>query len=180
MHIITLAAAHIGDVGKTVGFDMSDGWGTVIASVATGICGFLAYKAGRRQVKDQAFFEHRHWRRQNRFDAYQRLIAAVDSYEEEMDRWIRLTTRDRQALGKALETVAAAEAGVRLAGPESMRGPAKAVFSAAGAVYRHARQPVSTMMPTPPRLWTDMSRALVDAQNAFVEAAAALLDDAEA
>ncbi|MFG2097269.1 hypothetical protein [Streptomyces sp. NPDC048612] len=184
MNIITLAAAHVGDVGKKVGFDMSDGWGAVIAAVATGVfglvVGILAYKAGRRQVKDQAAADHRAWRRQNRFDAYRRLIASVDAFEEEMDRWIRVTTRDRQALGKALEVVAAAEAGVRLAGPESMRGPAKTVFGAAGAVYRHARQPIATMMPTPPRLWTDMSRALVDAQNAFVESAAALLDDAEA
>ncbi|BCK74065.1 hypothetical protein Srufu_080180 (plasmid) [Streptomyces libani subsp. rufus] len=180
MNFIALAAS---DVGKKVGFDMSDGWGAVIASGATGlfmlVTAVVAYKTGRRQVKDQAAADHRAWRRQNRFDAYQRLIAATDAFQEEMDRWIRVATRDRAALGRALETLAAAEAAVRLAGPVGMHAPAKVVFQAAGAVYRHCQRPLSTMMPIPPSVWATMSKALIDAENAFVRAAAQVLDDPE-
>lgn len=191
MHIITMAGAHVGDVGKKVGFDMSEGWGMVIASIATGVfvigAAVLAYLAGRRQVKDQALADHRAWRRQNRFDAYQKLLVASDAFGEEMDRWLKLSTRDIAALGRAMNVVSSAEAGVRLAGPESMHGPAKAVFVAAGEVYARCRRPAGQMVsqivpgiPIPPRVWVDLSRKLLDAQKAFVEAAAGVVSDGEA
>lgn len=82
MHIITLAGAHIGDVGKKFGFDMSDGWGAVIASVATGVfvlvAAYWAYKAGRRQVKDQAVVEHEQWLRGQRQEAYLGFLPSLD------------------------------------------------------------------------------------------------------
>ncbi|MFJ6608178.1 hypothetical protein [Streptomyces lydicus] len=186
MHIITLAGAHVGDVGKKVGFDMSDGWGAVLGAVTAGVfaivAGILAYKAGRRQVKDQAAADHRAWRRQNRFDAYQKLLVTADAFGDEMDRWRIPTTRSTPDLGKALNAMASAEAAVRLAGPVSMHGPARAVFVAAGAVYARCRRPgqvLPQVLPVPPREWATLSQAFLDAQKTFVEAAAALLDDAE-
>ena len=79
MNLLTLAT---GDVGKKVGFDMSDGWGAVIASVATGVfllvAAFWAYKAGRRQVADQAAVEHEQWLRGQRQEAYLAFLASLD------------------------------------------------------------------------------------------------------
>ncbi|MEU9503178.1 hypothetical protein [Streptomyces sp. NPDC048196] len=186
MNIITLAAGHVGDVGKKVGFDMSDGWGAVIAAVATGVfglvVGILAYKAGRRQVKDQAAADHRAWRLQNRFDAYRGLLVTADAFGEEMDRWRIPTTRNTADLGRALNALASAEVAVRLAGPVEMHGPARAVFAAAGAVYTRCRRPgqvLPQVLPVSPREWANLSQAFLDAQKAFVAEAAKLLDNGE-
>ncbi|MFI0156181.1 hypothetical protein [Streptomyces lydicus] len=183
MNLIALAT---GDVGKKVGFDMSDGWGAVIAAVVavlgTITAGLLAYWAGRRQVKDQAAADHRAWRRQNRFDAYQNLLVTADAFGEEMDRWRLPTTRNTADLGRALNAVASAEVAVRLAGPEEMHGPARAVFAAAGAVYARCRRPgqvLPQVLPVPPQVWANLSQAFLDAQKQFVVDAARLLDDGE-
>ncbi|GAA1065181.1 hypothetical protein [Streptomyces asiaticus] len=181
MNVIAAAGAKTGDVGRKVGFDMSEGWGMVfaalLAAIAALLAGWLAYRAGRRQVADQGLIEHRHWRRQNRFDAYQKLMTATDEFAQAMDRWRLPSTRSSAGLDEAMNNLDTAVAWVRLAGPDTMHDQAKHVFTAAGRGYQHLRRPISNMTPIPPALWTEMVQRVIDAQNTFVREAAKVLDD---
>lgn len=174
------------DVGEHVGWEMSDGWGAVIAAVVTGlvaiIVGWMAYRAGRRQVADQAVMEHRAWRRQNRREAYAHLHAMSKVFGTVMDQWRYPTTRSPAAMQDAVDRLWAAAAGVRMAGPESMYAHAKAVVDASAAVYTYTRRVVtlSLVMPIAPAVWISMSQQIVAAEDAFVVEAAKVLDDPSA
>lgn len=172
----------VNDVGRHVGWDMSDGWGAVIASVVavlgTVLAGWLAYRAGRRQVKDQATEEHRAWRRQNRFDAYRNLMTMVDEFSAAADAWRLPTTRATAGVPRAMERVASAVAGVRLAGPDAMHAEANALMLAAGQLYQLIRgRGYSTLLPVAPRAWIAAVQQLQTAQDHFVKEAAKMLDD---
>lgn len=178
---LTTAAEKSRDVGDRIGWDMSEGWGMLGAAILAGIfaivAGVIAYRAGRRQVADQGFIEHRHWRRQNRLEAYQRVLTASDAFTAAMDVWRIPTTRSSANLAGALETLAAAEAGVRLVGPTAIHTPAKAVTTAAGDVYRRTRRITGAILPIPPAQWLQLSQALIAATNQFVNEAATVLDN---
>ncbi|MFF0736927.1 hypothetical protein ACFYVK_35600 [Streptomyces chartreusis] len=177
---LTIAVEKSRDVGDRIGWDMSEGWGMLGAAVLAGIfaivAGVIAYRAGRRQVADQGLIEHRHWQRQNRLDAYQRVLTAADGFTAAMDLWRIPTSRPSANLAGALETLAAAEAGVRLVGPAEMHAPAKAVVSAAGAVYQRTRQLRPIPLPIPPAQWARLSQDVITATNQFVTKAATVLD----
>lgn len=61
---------------------MSDAWGMVVAAAVSGVlaivAGVLAYKSGRRQVKDQAVVEHEQWLRDQRQEAYLGFLQSLD------------------------------------------------------------------------------------------------------
>ncbi|MCX4993421.1 hypothetical protein [Streptomyces sp. NBC_00568] len=177
---LTVAAQTSRDVGDRIGWDMSEGWGMLGAAILAGIfaivAGVIAYRAGRRQVADQGLIEHRHWQRQNRLEAYQRILTSSDAFTTAMDAWRIPTTRASANLGGALETLAAAEAGVRLVGPAEMHTPAKAVVNAAGDVYRRTRTITGALLFIPPAQWVQLSQALISATNQFVTQAATVLD----
>lgn len=168
------------DVGVRIGWDMSEAWGMLGAALLAGIfaivAGVIAYRAGRRQVADQGLVEHRHWQRQNRLDAYQRVLTTSDAFTSAMDTWRLPSTRASANLVQALEAVVAAEAGIRLVGPNTMHGPAKAVVQAAGKVYQRTRGTFVGVLPVPPGQWAQFSQDVIGATNAFVAAAAAVLD----
>lgn len=178
-------ALAVKDVGKHVGWDMSDGWGAVIAAlvaiIGSIVVGWMGYRAGRRQVSDQATAEHRAWRRQNRHEAYKHLLAMADEFGRVMDQWRFTTTRSPAAMLAAVDRLAAGLAGVRLAGPESMHTHGKEIIDAAGQVYAYTRrvQPLSLVMPIAPAQWVAMAQKLIQAEDAFVVAAAKVLDDPE-
>ncbi|MFJ3088998.1 hypothetical protein [Streptomyces sp. NPDC086838] len=164
---------------KSDGFNFSEAWGVTIASGVTVLgmilAAWIAYRAGRRQVADQGLIEHRHWRRQNRLEAYKQFMVATDGFTEAIDRW--RTSRSTTNIGRALETLAAAEAGIRLSGPQSLHPHADKVTKAAGVFYQALRGPVGMPGYVAPRRWTQLSRDVIDAQNAFVVEAAKVLDD---
>ncbi|MFG3173603.1 hypothetical protein ACGFZC_00865 [[Kitasatospora] papulosa] len=164
---------------KKDGFDFTEAWGVTIASAVTVLgmilAAWIAYQAGRRQVADQGLIEHRHWRRQNRLEAYKQFMVATDNFTEVMDKW--RTTRNATNVGRALEALVAAEAGIKLSGPQGLHPHADRVTKAAGAFYQALRRP--TLMPAlvPPQQWVRLSRDIIDAQNAFVVEAAKVLDN---
>ncbi|MBH0246598.1 hypothetical protein I3W98_33090 [Streptomyces cavourensis] len=164
---------------KKDGFEFTEAWGVTIASAVTVLgmilAAWIAYRAGRRQVADQGLIEHRHWRRQNRLEAYKQFMVATDGFTEAMDKW--RTSRNTANVGRALETLAAAEAGIRLSGPHSLHPHADKVTKAAGVFYRALRGPIGMPVFVPPQRWVQLSRDVIGAQSAFVIEAAKVLDD---
>lgn len=164
---------------KKDGFDFTEAWGVTIASGVTVLgmilAAWIAYRAGRRQIADQGLIEHRHWRRQNRLEAYKQFMVATDSFTEAMDKW--RTSRNTTNAGRALETLAAAEAGIRLSGPQSLHPYADKVTKTAGVFYQALRGPVGMPGFVAPRRWAQLTRDVIDAQNAFIIEAAKVLDD---
>lgn len=179
MSLIALAAGEVNK--KNPGYDVTEGWGMIAAAgltvVGMLIAAWVAYRTGRRQVADQGLIEHRHWRRQNRLEAYKQVMVAVDAFTEEMDRWRIPSTRSTPDLGRALERLAAAQAGVQLAGPGSMHPHTDQVAQAVMAVYRYCRRPTIRVLPIPPQVWVRLSQDIIGAQNSFVIEAAKVLDD---
>jgi len=169
------------DIGKTTGIDMSEGWGMVIAAVFTGLfvfaAGLIAYRAGRRQVADQAAAEHRAWRRQNRLEAYQRFITVIEEAHQALEKRLSDPESGNEEVLRALERMLSAETAIRLAGPAAMAGQArdvtKAVHEARGYVFR----PRSAWTPAVGLEWTAWVGKIVAAEERFVEAAAKVLDD---
>ncbi|MGW8722861.1 hypothetical protein ACWGNR_26635 [Streptomyces althioticus] len=174
------AAEKSRDVGDRIGWDMSEGWGMIGAACLAGIfaivAGVIAYLAGRRQVADQGLMEHKHWQRQNRLEAYQRVLTTADALTRALDLWRIPSTRSSANVPQALDELIAAEAGVRLVGPKSVHDKAIAVNQVAGAIYQHIQRPTSTMVPVVPAVWNQLTQDLVKAANEFVEAAAAVLE----
>ncbi|MGC4925506.1 hypothetical protein [Streptomyces sp. DT117] len=164
---------------KKDGFDFTEAWGVTFASGVTVLgmilAAWIAYRAGRRQVADQGLIEHKHWRRQNRLEAYKQFMVATDGFTEAMDKW--RTNHSTTNVGRALETLIAAEAGIRLAGPVSLHPHGERVINAAKAVYLRVRRPGLIILPVPPRQWVQLVQDVIDAQNAFVVEAAKVLDD---
>ncbi|MBQ1118444.1 hypothetical protein, partial [Streptomyces sp. C3-3] len=80
-------------------------------------------------------------------------------------------------VGRALETLIAAEAGIRLSGPQSLHPHGERVIQAAKAVYLRVRRPGLIVLPIPPQQWVQLTRDVLDAQNAFVVEAAKVLDN---
>ncbi|MFJ9671298.1 hypothetical protein ACIRP5_10990 [Streptomyces sp. NPDC101221] len=158
---------------------MSEAWGMIAAAILAGAftltAGVIAYRAGRRQVADQGLIEHRHWQRQNRLDAYQRVLTTSDRFARAMDLWGRIETRESANLAQALEEVVAAEAGVRLVGPDSMYTPLKAVTNAAGNALRRTGGVRRGTVTLTTAQWAQLTQDLIAATNRFVTAAAAVL-----
>ncbi|MFE9855627.1 hypothetical protein [Streptomyces sp. NPDC005780] len=177
MSLIALAAGEVNK--KSPGYDVTEGWGMIAAAgltvVGMLIAAWVAYSAGRRQVADQGLIEHRHWRRQNRLEAYKQFMVATDGFTEAMDKW--RTARSTTDIGRALEALSAAAAGIRLSGPQALQPHADKVTQAAGTVYRRLRHPVQVVLPIPTQLWLQLSRGVINAQNTFVVEAAKVLDD---
>lgn len=61
---------------------MTEGWGMIVAAAVTVIgmvtAGVIAFRAGRRQVTDQAAVEHGQWLRGQRQQAYAEFLTAWD------------------------------------------------------------------------------------------------------
>ncbi|MFE0692949.1 hypothetical protein [Streptomyces sp. NPDC058869] len=164
---------------KNDSFDFTEAWGVTIASGVTVLgmilAAWIAYRAGRRQVADQGLIEHRHWRRQNRLEAYKQFMVSTDGFTEAMEKW--RTNHSAANVGRALETLIAAEAGIRLSGPQSLHPHGERVIQAAKAVYLRVRRPGLIVLPIPPQQWVQLTRDVIDAQNAFVVEAAKVLDN---
>ncbi|MGW6404142.1 hypothetical protein [Streptomyces sp. NPDC055134] len=162
---------------------MSDGTAAIIAAAigaAVGIpgaigAGVIAYRAGRRQVADQGVVDHRHWRRQNRFDAYERFLAVTDEALQVMDDRVHGRAGNAVVVA-ALEKLLAAQARVRLAGPDAMWQQAKDVTEAFHGVRRLLQGPRG-WMPIPGQAWAGMVQSVTGPQSQFVVAAAKVLDD---
>ncbi|WP_413802322.1 hypothetical protein [Streptomyces iranensis] len=180
MNVIA-AAGGTGDVGRKFGFDMSEGWGMILAAAFTGLfvllAAVIAYKAGRRQVADQARVEHRSWRRQHRLDAYQQLIRAADEFSDSMEQWKKSRAPDRNAIGQAVDKMVLAEVAVRLVGPEHIHAPARDVVREATELDQYANRPISTMVPIPLHLLEERVQKLNEPLRRFITEAAEVLDD---
>ncbi|WP_030618196.1 hypothetical protein [Streptomyces fulvoviolaceus] len=57
---------------------MTDGWGTVIATVIPAAAGFIGIAVGRATTRDQATVEHKQWLRGQRQEAYVEFLAVWD------------------------------------------------------------------------------------------------------
>ncbi|MGW4834808.1 hypothetical protein [Streptomyces globisporus] len=163
---------------KKDGFEYTEALGVTVASAVTVLgvvlAAWIAYRTGRRQVADQGLIEHKHWRRQNRLEAYKQFMVATDGVTDAFDKW--RTTRSITDVGQAIERLMAAKAGVRLSGPISMTGHADKVTDAVGDFYTYLRQPnLSGVIP--PMVWKQRLSDVFVAQNSFVIEAAKVLDN---
>ncbi|MFD0068173.1 hypothetical protein [Streptomyces sp. NPDC056690] len=160
---------------------MGDGTAAITAAAigaAVGIpgatgAGVIAYRAGRRQVADQGVVDHRHWRRQNRFDAYERFLAVTDEALQVMDDRVHGRPGNAVVVG-ALEKLLAAQVRVRLAGPDAMWQQARDVTE---AFHGRKLQGPRGWMPIPGQAWAGMVQSVTGPQSQFVLAAAKVLDD---
>ncbi|GGU02648.1 hypothetical protein GCM10010256_73320 [Streptomyces coeruleorubidus] len=112
---------------------MTDGWGTVTASVVTIIgtivVGVLAYRAGRAQVSDQARVEHGQWLRGQRQDAYVTFLTAWDQVVKSLKDEVKAIGESQQATSTTERERLMEAAGERvLYAPAPVRGPAEQVL----------------------------------------------------
>lgn len=162
---------------------MSDATAAIVAAAigaAVGIpgaigAGVIAYRAGRRQVADQGVVDHGHWRRQIRFEAYEKFLAATDAGLQVLDDRIHGRAGNAAVLA-ALEQLISAQARVRVAGPDAMWHQAQQVTQAFHAV-RQRLQGARGWMPVGGGAWVAMVQPVMVAQDLFVVAAAKVLDD---
>lgn len=180
MHIIRLASEKPQDVGRRVGFDMSEGWGMILAAAFSGLfvllAAVIAYRAGRRQVADQGQIEHQHWVRQNRFDAYQKFIAASDAVDDTLEERRRQPGIGNAPLTRALEGLLGAKARVQLVGPDAMVRSATTVATAAAALQQRMGRPVAQILPLNSQEWRELTEALATAEVQFINNARTTLD----
>lgn len=162
---------------------MSDATAAIVAAAigaAVGIpgaigAGVIAYRAGRRQVADQGVVDHRHWRRQIRFEAYERFLAATDAGMQVLDDRGHGRAGNAAVLA-ALEQLLSAQARVRVAGPDAMWQQAQQVTQAFHGVRRQLQGPRG-WMPVSEQAWLGMVASVTGPQDQFVMAAAKVLDD---
>ncbi|CAM5401151.1 MULTISPECIES: hypothetical protein [Streptomyces] len=180
MNLIAAAVSKPGDVGRKVGFDMSEGWGMIFAAAFTGLfvllAAVIAYRTGRRQVADQGRVEHQHWVRQNRFDAYQKFIAASDAVDDALEERRRHPGIGNAPLTRTLEGLMGAKARVQLVGPDAMVRSAMTVVTAAAALQQRMGRPVTQILPLNGQEWRELTEALVAAEGQFINDARATLD----
>lgn len=178
---MVLAAEKTGDVGRRVGFDMSEGWGMLlaawVAALAAVFSAVVTYRAARRQVRDQAEADHRAWRRQNRFEAYQRFINMCEGAQEALEKRRTAPGDGDGGVLRALEQMLSAETAIRLAGPASMADQAREVTKAVHDARTYVLRPKVMPLSLPTREWLELVRGIVAAEQRFVEAAAKVLDD---
>ncbi|MFE7535161.1 hypothetical protein ACFU67_12925 [Streptomyces rhizosphaericola] len=163
---------------KKDAFEFTEAWGVTIASAVTVLgmilAAWIAYRAGRRQVADQGLIEHRHWRRQNRLEAYKQFMVATDGVTEALTDW--LTTRNTTNVRQAVVALGAAKAEVMLSGPESMHSRVIKVNAEAAKFYAYLSQR-TIAIPVPTQLWRQKYGDVAAAQSAFVAEAAKVLDN---
>ncbi|MCX5326300.1 hypothetical protein [Streptomyces sp. NBC_00120] len=61
--------------------------------------GVLSFRAGRRQVQDQASAEHAHWLRQQRQEAYIAFLSVCDAHQRKIEETWERADREAAALG---------------------------------------------------------------------------------
>ncbi|MFI9781788.1 hypothetical protein ACIHCV_45700 [Streptomyces sp. NPDC051956] len=159
---------------------MSDGTAAIVAAgigAAVSIPGVIgaaviAYRAGRRQVADQGVVDHRHWRRQIRFEAYEKFLAATDAGMQVLDDRVHGRAGNPAVLA-ALEQLLSAQARVRVAGPDAMWQQAQQAFHG----VRLQLQGPRGLVPVPGQVWIGMVQSVTGPQDQFVVVAAKVLDD---
>ncbi|HEX5568969.1 MAG TPA: hypothetical protein VFY14_18945 [Streptomyces sp.] len=138
--------------------DISEGWGIVIGAVCTGVfvlaAGVVAYRAGRRQVADQADAERRAWLRQRREEAYTAMLAAGDEVQDALSGVLAIRDLDDyetnlaqrveawRPVNAALKAMLRAGRRVSIVGPsERMPELARELYEAVHAVADTQRAP---------------------------------------
>ncbi|MFJ6944183.1 hypothetical protein ACISU4_05925 [Streptomyces wuyuanensis] len=120
------------DKGIAVVISAGIGVGSTLLGAVGG--GALTGRNMRRQGKDQADVEHRHWLRQQRQDAYAAFLAACDTVLDTLQSIASLRESPRpqtdarplwHAYGQAYRTSLQAEYTVSVVGPNEMEGWAK-------------------------------------------------------
>ncbi|MFE7777700.1 hypothetical protein ACFU5O_28130 [Streptomyces sp. NPDC057445] len=141
------------DVGTAAVISAGIGIGGALLGAVGG--GGVTSRNMRRQVKDQADVEHRHWLRQQRQDAYAAFLTACDTVLDTLQSIAALRENpDPQvdmgllwdAYDEAYRTVVRASTVVNIAGPDAMRQQAfrlQRYFTELSKIYRAPPDPES-------------------------------------
>lgn len=160
---------------------MNTEWATLAAAciaAAAAIAGAITqYKGVRRQVEDQAAAEHRHWKRQNRFTAYQDFIFSIGAALEALDQRRTNPMAGNRALLTALEAMLRGQAAIGLTGPEQVLTEAKSATVTVGRIRRQVAGGVRSALPIPPQDMVAMVNDAMQAHERFRMAATTALND---